>query len=72
MKYKFQAIMWAKGAKIGVQTGDIKMDFKEKLPKKHNISKYCWVTENSSMVQLLNLWDNQGRQKRGFNYLGHL
>ena len=33
MEYKFQAIMWAKGAKIGAQTGDIKMDFKEKLPK---------------------------------------
>ena len=34
MEYKFQAIMWARGAKIGAQTGDIKMNFKEDLLKK--------------------------------------
>ena len=34
MEYKFQAIMWDRGAKIGAQTGDIKMDIKEELLKK--------------------------------------
>ena len=38
----------ARGAKIG----DIKMNFKKELLKKHYISKHCWVTENSIMVQL--------------------
>ena len=31
MEYKFQAIMWARGAKIGAQTVFLEIDFKEGL-----------------------------------------
>ena len=42
VEYKFQAVMWVRGPKIGAQTGDIKMDFKKELLKKTLYFKIWW------------------------------
>ena len=56
MEFKFQAMVWASGAKIGAQTEDLKTDFKEELLKK---THYQYIVGLLKIVDGSTFWTSE-------------